>query len=218
MHALGYPLWLLYLHLVFIQTVHCGPSVGKDVSSTTWGNQADKLNTYCLHSPGLVFIPEEIKPDKPTLTHDCSKNGSIHQHSKRYRTVITQTILHVAMYPWKLLSSHAGITSEILVPALTASHLLLSSCTLIIGLLLGSMSHRCCWKRTESLMDKKIAEEPVYSEIPPKTVLSVHNVSESVKSVDNVAYGYVSPWLWMINFMSLDTNISRLWKWTIVYW
>ena len=42
-------------------------------------------------------------------------------------------------------------------------------------------------------MDKKIAEEPVYSEIPPKTVPSVHHVSESVKSVDNVAYRYVSP-------------------------
>ena len=95
------------------------------------------------------------------------------------------------------LSSHAGITSEILVPVLTASHLLLSLCTLIVGLLLGSLSHRYCRrKKSSKTMDKKFvssAEEPVYSEIPPKTVPSVYRVSESVKSVDNVAYGQVSP-------------------------
>ena len=44
-----------------------------------------------------------------------------------------------------------------------------------------------------SSMDEKIAEEPVYSEIPPKTVPSANHVSELVKSVDNVAYGQVSP-------------------------
>ena len=45
-------------------------------------------------------------------------------------------------------------------------------------------------------MDKKFAsfvEEPVYSEIPPKAALSEYHVSESVKSVDNVAYGQASP-------------------------
>ena len=97
--------------------------------------------------------------------------------------------------------AHAGITSEliihVLVPILTASHLLLSLCTLIVGVLLGSLLHRCCKRRKSSnTMDEKFAssvEEPVYSEIPPKIVPSVYHVSESVKSVDNVAYGQVSP-------------------------
>ena len=80
---------LQFLHPLFIQTVHCGPSVGKDidVSSSTRGNhQANKLKTYCLYSSrsGLVpvFTPGEIGPDKSTLIDDCSKNGSTHQHSK----------------------------------------------------------------------------------------------------------------------------------------
>ena len=85
----------------------------------------------------------------------------------------------------------------ILIPVLTASHLFLSLCTLIVGLLLGSLSHRCCGRRRSSkTMDKKSVssvDEPVYSEIPPKAVSSVYHASESVKSVDNVAYGYVSP-------------------------
>ena len=83
----------------------------------------------------------------------------------------------------------------ILVPALTASHFLLSLCTLIFGLLLGCLSHRCCRrKRSSKTMKKKFVpsvDEPVYSEIPPKAVPSVYHVSESVKSVDNMAYGYV---------------------------
>ena len=93
---------------------------------------------------------------------------------------------------------HAGITSissVIFVPALIASHLFLSSCTLIIGFLLGSLSHRCCKKKSSNI-DNKLTpsiEEPVYSEIPPKTVPSVFQAS--VKSVDNVAYGQISQWL-----------------------
>ena len=83
---------------------------------------------------------------------------------------------------------------HVLVPILTASHLLLSLCTLIVGVLLGS----CCKSRKSSnTMDKKFVsssvEEPVYSEIPPKIIPSVYHVSELVKSVDNVAYGQVSP-------------------------
>jgi hypothetical protein len=82
----------------------------------------------------------------------------------------------------------------VLVPALTASHLLLSSCSLIIGLLVGSLSHRYCRKKSKmSSMDEKIAEDPVYSEVSPKAVQSANHVSELVKSVDNVAYGQVSP-------------------------
>lgn len=94
---------------------------------------------------------------------------------------------------------HVGIVSEsvILIPVLTASHLLLSLCTLIAGLLLGCLSHRCCGPRRRSpqTSDKKFVssmDEPVYSEIPPKAVPSAYrHVSELVKPVDNVAYGQV---------------------------
>ena len=74
-----------FLFSLFIQTVYCGSSVGRDVSSSTRENQVDKFTTYCLHDhsqPGLVLFPEEIKPDKATLItseNNCSKNGSIHQ-------------------------------------------------------------------------------------------------------------------------------------------
>ena len=85
----------------------------------------------------------------------------------------------------------------ILIPVLIASHFLLSLFTLVVGLLLGCLlSQRCRGrsKRSSKTADKKFAssvDEPVYSEIPPKAVPSVHHVSELVKSVDNVAYGRV---------------------------
>jgi hypothetical protein len=97
--------------------------------------------------------------------------------------------------------AHTGTDSESisvnLIPVLIVSHLLLSLCTLLVGLLLGCrLSHRCRRRRSSSTtQDKKFAssvDEPVYSEIPPKAVPSVYHVSELVKSVDNVAYGRVN--------------------------
>ena len=204
---------LQFLQPLFIQTVHCGPSIGNDidVSSSARGNrQSNKLKTYCLYSSqsGLVpvFTPGETGLDKSTLIDDCSKNGSTHQYSKGWINTVTyiNSILPVIFFV--LLSQcHAGSSvSETLVPALTASHFLLSSCTLIIGLLVGSLSHRCCRKKTNmSSMNEKVAEEPVYSEIPPKSVPSANHVCELVKSVDNVAYGQVSP-LWSASLKSKD--------------
>jgi hypothetical protein len=96
--------------------------------------------------------------------------------------------------------AHTGTDSEsisvILIPVLIASHLLLSLCTLLVGLLLGCLlSHRCRKRRSSTTQNKKFAssvDEPMYSEIPPKAVPSVYHVSELVKSVDNVAYGRVN--------------------------
>ena len=95
---------------------------------------------------------------------------------------------------------HAGrgsvSESVTLILVLTASHLLLSLCTLIIGLLLGCLSYKCCRGRRSSRISNKkfvsFVNEPLYSEIPPKVVpLAYRHVSELVKPVDNVAYGQV---------------------------
>ena len=154
-------------------------------------------------------VPGEIKwtISKPTVfIHSLDwglpqrKASQINQHSSMTVATTRASISIVRDTTDKMtfisIIQHAGSlqsASKILVPALTASHLLLSSCTLIIGLLLGSCSQRCCRKKAEFSTDKKLAEEPVYSEIPPKAVPPVCHLSESVKSVDNVVYGQVSP-------------------------
>ena len=81
---------------MFISTVYCGSSVGRVVSSSARRNHMDKLRTYCLHSqPGLGFAPEESKPDKSTLFDDCSKNESVHQHSKGYTIIKCWNIMQI---------------------------------------------------------------------------------------------------------------------------
>ena len=142
----------------------------------------------------------ETKQDKSTSISECNKNGSTHHFGKLihcemtflyYDLVIVMDSTHVDIILHA--SLHAGIPSVILVPVLTASHLFLSLCTLVIGLLLGSLSHRCRSIKKSSTNTKlpSSPEEPVYSEISPKAVPSVYHTS--VKSVDNVVYGQVSP-------------------------